>query len=62
MRLSPCSPRPRKRGALHASPFVPGVPGDLGVSLPDVFRIEAVELGDGARLQRSLYLIRIVVD
>ena len=32
------------------------------VSLPYVLRIEAAELGDGARLQRGLYLVSIVVD
>ena len=36
---------------LRAHHGLTSVPGAL---LPDVFRIQAVELGDGARLQRSL--------
>jgi len=51
--------------AHHGLASVPGVPGDFGVpgvSLPDVLRIEAAELGYGASLQRGLYLVCIIVD
>jgi hypothetical protein len=36
--------------AQHTSLFVPGVNGDLGVSLPDVLRVKAADLGDTADL------------
>jgi len=68
--ISNCLTQKRASLALHGSdrvglasvPGVRGDPGAPGVSLPDVFRVKAGDLGDGTVLQRGVKLVSVVVD